>query len=320
MAGEGGAHGERRWAQSLAALEARARAAPGDAWLQLAIGQTLQHLGRPFDALLAYERACALDAGLGAAWTLRGHLLRQAGRLADAGLCFERAIACGEDAATHRYFLGALGRGALPDAAPAAFVRELFDEYAEGFASHLVETLNYRGHLEVTAPLPALMPGGAASALDLGCGSGLAAPLLRPLARRLAGVDLSPRMVAAASATGLYDELHVGELVAFLGATPQRHELVIACDVFIYLGDLAPAFDAVARVLAPGGVFGFSVEAGAADAGFDLLPSLRFNHSERYLRSLAAQRGLEVLRLERGPLRASGGEMIDGFFVHLRQA
>ena len=303
----------------LAGLRERARATPGDARLHLAIGQTLQHLDRPLDALLAYERACGLDARLGQAWTLRGHLLRQAGRLADARICFEHAIACGEDAASHRYFLGALGLGALPEAAPPDFVRALFDEYAERFESELVDRLHYRGHVEVTAPLARMLPPGAASALDLGCGSGLAAPHLRPLAKRLAGVDLSAKMIAAARASGAYDALHEAELVAFLDTTPDRYDLVVACDVFIYLGNLAPAFDAVARVLQPGGVFGFSVEAGEADAGFDLLPSLRFNHAEPYLRALAAERGLRVLRFERGPLRESRGEAIDGFFVHLQR-
>src|ERR1700712_2656156 len=104
--------------QALAALERDARARPRDARVQLALGQVLQHLGRPLEALTAYERALALDAQLGPAWTLRGHLLRQAGRLADAGVCFDHAIACGEDLASHQYFLGALGRGALPEAAP----------------------------------------------------------------------------------------------------------------------------------------------------------------------------------------------------------
>ena len=145
-------------AHVLAVLEREARARPRDARVQLAIGQTLQHLARPLDALLAYERALALDAQLGAAWTLRGHLLRQSGRLADASVCFNNAIACGEDAASHRYFLGALGLGALPESAPPEFVRGLFDEYAERFESDLVDTLRYRGHEQVCGPLATLHP------------------------------------------------------------------------------------------------------------------------------------------------------------------
>jgi predicted TPR repeat methyltransferase len=304
-------------ARALAALEHDARARPRDARLQLAIGQTLQHLARPLDALTAYERANALEPALGAAWTLRGHLLRQAGRLADASTCFNNAITCGEDATSHRYFLSALGLGALPEAAPPAFVRALFDEYADRFEGELVDTLHYRGHLQVCEPLAALHPRPFASALDLGCGSGLAAPLLRPLATRLAGVDLAPRMIAAATATGLYDELHASELLAHLHATTLRHDLVVACDVFIYLGNLAPVFDAVARVLEQGGVFAFSVEAGDAESGYDLLPTLRFTHSEAYLRGLAQSHALRVTRCERAPLREGHGEAITGLVMHL---
>ena len=306
-------------ARRLAALERDARERPRDARLRLAIGQTLQHLDRPLEALQAYEQALAIDPRLGPAWTLRGHLLRQAGRLADASVCFNQAIACGEDAPSHRYFLGALGLGALPDAAPPAFVRGLFDEYAERFDNELVDTLHYRGHEQVCAPLAQLHPAPFATALDLGCGSGLAAPLLRPRAARLVGVDLSPRMIERAAAMGAYDALHVAEAVAWLGATSERHDLVAACDVFIYLGDLAPVFAAVSRVLVPGGVFAFTVEEGQADGGYDLLPTLRFAHSERYLRELARARGLRVTRCARAPLREGHGEAIAGLAMHLQR-
>jgi predicted TPR repeat methyltransferase len=306
-------------ARTLAALERDARARPRDARVALAIGRTLQHLGRPLEALAAHERALALDPRLGAAWTLRGHLLRQAGRLADASVCFNNAIGCGEDVESHLYFLGALGLGALPGAAPPRFVRDLFDEYAEGFDAHLVETLRYRGHEQVCAPLAALHPAPFESALDLGCGSGLAAPLLRPIARRLAGVDLSSRMIERAGATRLYDELHVGDLAAHLDAARAVHDLVVACDVFIYIGDLAPVFGAVARVLAPGGVFGFTVEEGHADTGFDLLPTLRYTHAEAWLRELARAHALQVARCERAPLREGHGEAITGLAMHLRR-
>ena len=304
-------------ARTLAALERDARARPRDARVQLAIGQTLQHLGRPIEALEAYERALVIKPQLGPAWTLRGHLMRQAGRLADASLCFNNAIGCGEDVESHLYFLGALGLGPLPESAPPQFVRGLFDEYADRFEQDLVATLRYRGHEQVCEPLTTLHPARFVSALDAGCGSGLAAPLLRSRAQRLAGIDLSPRMIEHAAATGLYDELQVADLVAHLLATPARHDLVVACDVFIYLGNLAPAFDAVSRVLAAGGLFAFTVEEGDADAGYDLLPTLRYAHSERYLRELAQAHALRVARCVRAPLREGHGEAITGLVMHL---
>ena len=54
----------------------------------------------------------------------------------------------------------------------------------------------------------------ALEVLDAGCGTGLAAPLLGPYARRLVGVDLSGAMLEQARALPQYDEL-VEELTKF---------------------------------------------------------------------------------------------------------
>lgn len=55
-----------------------------------------------------------------------------------------------------------------------------------------------------------------ARCVDLGCGTGLMGPLLRPHTQQLAGVDLSAGMVQKARERGCYDELAVDELVQFL--------------------------------------------------------------------------------------------------------
>ena len=54
--------------------------------------------------------------------------------------------------------------------------------------------------------------------VDLGCGTGLMGPLLRPHTGCLCGVDLSQGMVQKARERGCYDELDVGELVEYLSA------------------------------------------------------------------------------------------------------
>src|SRR5690348_4724110 len=90
--------------------------------------------------------------------------------------------------------------GVLPPVAmPTAYIRSLFDGYAPGFEDSLVGRLGYRGPdllvdaLARAAPLTTLN-----SVLDLGCGTGLAGAAIRPHAKRLTGVDLSPRMLQAA--------------------------------------------------------------------------------------------------------------------------
>ena len=97
---------------------------------------------------------------------------------------------------------------------------------------------------------------------------------------------------------GVYDALHRADLVEHLLTTGERHDLVVAADVFIYVGDLAPVFEGVARVLRPGGLFAFSVEPAPADAGFVLQPSLRYAHGEGAIRALAARHGQAVQDIE----------------------
>jgi predicted TPR repeat methyltransferase len=65
--------------------------------------------------------------------------------------------------------------------------------------------------------------------IDLGCGTGLMGPLLRPYVGRLEGVDLSAGMVQKAKDRGCYDKLDVGELVACLNGRDKgeaRGELI----------------------------------------------------------------------------------------------
>jgi len=95
------------------------------------------------------------------------------------------------------------------------------------------------------------------------------------------------------------------------------YDLLVAADVFIYVGSLEAVFAAAARVLPPGGEFCFSAEAHNGDAGFVLRPSLRYAHSERYIRSLAGPHGFELRATARHPLRIDQGQPIAGLFAWL---
>ena len=202
-------------------------------------------------------------------------------------------------------------------ASPADYVRGLFDHYADDFEPHLLDVLHYRAHADVVAAAAPLCAPLRTSALDLGCGTGLCGPLLRPLAQRVHGVDLSPTMLERARLRGSYATLTQADIAEHLRSTPERHDLVVAADVFIYLGDLAPVFAGVRRVLAPDGVFAFSVESTAAD-GFVLQPSLRYAHAEPYLRALAAEHGFAVASVQATTLREDQRRPIAGAVVCLR--
>jgi predicted TPR repeat methyltransferase len=142
-------------------------------------------------------------------------------------------------------------------------------------------------------------------------------------------MDLSAAMLEKARALGRYDRLEQGDIAEHLARTERRYALVMAADVFVYLGALEPVFEGVMRVLEPGGVFAFSVEAadseghGNADAetgtGYVLRSTLRYAHTERYLRTLAQAHGLQVCATRRHALRQDHGATIVGLCAWMRR-
>lgn len=277
----------------------------------------LAQLDRADEALAGYEQLLSLDPTLAPVWSRRGGLLREMNRLDEAAEAFERAIALGADAQLNGYYLASVRGSSAPTTAPRSYVTSLFDEYAGQFDDHLLQVLQYRAHEDLVRHLRRLAPRTYSSALDLGCGTGLCGPLVRPMARTLAGVDLSEQMLARARALGVYDELIHGDVIDHLEGTAQRPELVLAADVFIYVGELAPVFAGVQRVMPPGGVFCFTAERAPDADDFVLRPSLRYAHSARYLESLAARHGFELIDIVHAPVREDQRDTIAGLFVYL---
>jgi len=280
-------------------------------------GQTLERLGRRGDALASFGRVVALDPARADAWSGIGTLARELGRLDDAAHAFREALRHGADRNLHEYYLASVADEAAPSAAPPEYVRALFDDYAEAFETHLVARLRYRGHEQLIEGLVALGRGRYLSALDVGCGTGLCGPLLRPMVDRLAGIDLAPKMIEKAAARNVYDELEAADAVEYLRRGRRRHDLIVASDVLIYVGDLTPLFGA-ARAAMDRGVFCFSVEALAGDdRDFRLQPSLRYGHSAAYLQRLAAAHGFTLLATRHGAVREDQRQQVAGLFVYL---
>ena len=190
-----------------------------------------------------------------------------------------------QDDPIQRYLLDAVA-GEKLDRAPRDYLVAYFDRFAESFDKQLVDVLGYDVP-EKLARLVAATGKDLPRALDLGCGTGLAGPYLRPARSRLVGVDLSPRMLAKAADRQVYDSLIEAEMVAFLEETSECFDLVFAADSVIYLGDLEGFFSAAARITAPGGLVAFNVET-TWEAPYLLLPSGRFAHAVAALQATAA--------------------------------
>jgi predicted TPR repeat methyltransferase len=295
------------------------RAAP----LHFSRAQCLARLGRAPEALQALDRALALDPDSAPAWSLRGGLLREMRRLDDAARSYEQAIALGADRELHAYYLASVRGSATPPAsAPRAYVQALFDDYAADFQGHLVEQLGYRGHEALLRPLLADAAARGrrfAGALDLGCGTGLCAPLLAGHCDAIDGVDLSAAMLEQARQRGLYRTLVQADIAEYLATMTQRADLVVAADVLIYVGELAPVFDATARLLLPGGLFAFTVELPRDGSDLQLLPSLRYAHSQAYVQRCAADAGLAVQSVREATIRHEQGAPVAGLCVVLQR-
>ncbi len=204
--------------------------------------------------------------------------------------------------------LALIGRGDAPAALPPAYVARLFDDYASRFDKHLIKNLGYRAPALIADALSAVAPGRRfASALDLGCGTGLMGEALRDRVDHLTGVDLSAAMIAKARERGIYDELMVGDAAArSMREPPSAFDLIVAADALVYVGDLAPLFAAVAMALTADGLFAFSVETCEGD-GFRLEPTMRFAHSRAYVETTAREVGLQPLLVRSASTRREAG-------------
>lgn len=273
-------------------------------------------LGQLQEAVADLRHLLGVSPDHGGACTRLGRILLDLGDTAGGRRALLRAIALDNEVEVNRFMLAALDGQAGGVTPPRDYVRGLFDSYAERYDDHLVQGLGYRGPQQLLSLLPADWRGDAA--LDFGCGTGLAAPLLASRVAALDGVDLSPKMIEKARQRGGYRTLAAADAVEWLHDRPGQYDLVLAAEVFLYLGALEPPLAAAARVLRPGGWVLFSVEEAPPGAGMVLAPTSRYQHDEACVRAAAQAAGLQWQALVRGPLRLEKGEPLQGLFVALR--
>jgi len=197
------------------------------------------------------------------------------------------------------------------------YVRHLFDQFSADYDSRMIGQLGYAAPQILLDLAAMVMPGrDQLSILDLGCGTGLAGAVFKPLAARLDGIDLSPAMIQKAGARNIYDNLAVADLESALSAPGPDYDLILAADTLVYLGDLVTVFKAAHARLHPDGFFLFTVEKADA-AGFELGPKRRWRHAEGYLRDLAGRTGFAIAGLLAATPRHEAGQPVPGFAVAL---
>jgi predicted TPR repeat methyltransferase len=239
--------------------------------------------------------------------------LRARGDKAEAIELYRSCLNVPEAAETARFCLASLGVLPPPESMPAPMVAALFDRSAASFDNTLVHGLKYQGPGIVAQAIDRVLGPEARDLeiLDIGCGTGLCGAILRPLARRLDGIDISAEMLQQAAAKGYYHRLRRGEICAALADRSSTYDLVVAADVVAYLGDVAPLFAAVAGVLRPQRHFIFTTER-AVSGTYELHSGARYRQSDHYVAATAARAGLEVTRRDDCVIRFEQGQPVAG--------
>jgi predicted TPR repeat methyltransferase len=240
-----------------------------------------------------------------------GRVLITAGCIQLAAEVFDQWTKAEPENPIARYLaVAALGsKGAIR--APEDYVRSLFDNCAIRF-DESIKKLKYCGPKLVVGALQQVSaaPEDGWEVLDVGCGTGLVGVELKPLARRLVGVDLSTSMLELARQREVYDELIEAELIEFLGGQSCSFDVITASDVLSYLGDLAEYFQCVAQVLRPGGIAIVVLEALEGGGNYCLNATGRFSHSPAYLRYEIESSGLTVAHLHEDVMRHEAGKPV----------
>lgn len=203
---------------------------------------------------------------------------------------------------------------------PKAYVQALFDQYAPRFEHALINDLGYRApslifKAVLAARVAAKTPAFFKRAIDLGCGTGLAASAFAKQVDQFIGIDLSPGMIKEARATGLYAELEVADMIDGLRSRADASaNLIVAADAMVYLSDLTQVLVEAKRVLAANGTLAFTLETHDGK-GVILGDGLRYAHSTEYVREAIAKAGLKLLTCDPASPRNENNEPVRGLVV-----
>lgn len=304
----------------LAACDEGLRYAPLDLALLHAKGQALKRTGQADEAARHYRQAIERQPNVPDLYRYLAVVLLQLGDSDGAVESLKNEIRLRPGDASAQHLLASL-QSTTTDRAPAAYVSELFNTYADIFDQHLVGKLDYQTHVMMAQMVRDALGTDAhgLDILDLGCGTGLLGEEIKDIAGSLVGIDLASKMIDQARQRGIYSELILGDLVDYLAqAKPGQFDLIAATDVFIYLGNLAPIFREISRILEAGGRFAFSLEA-APENGDDFVlgRSGRYQHSRAYVERLGADAQFKIDRFTHAVIRKDQNQPVAGYLYVL---
>ncbi|PAY19543.1 hypothetical protein CKO51_10510 [Rhodopirellula sp. SM50] len=300
---------------------------PGESIVHYNLANVLQDAGEYNDSIAAFRRAIELDPDFASARENLGRALSDVTRYDEALEVWRAWLEHDPDNAVARHMVASITGEGAPERCDDDYVRETFDEnFAKSYEKQL-QRIQYRvPELVAQAIQSSGIDGSDLDVLDAGCGTGLCAEALRPLARHLVGVDLSDDMLQEAKKRNTYDELYERELTQFLMSGAGPFDLIVCGDTLCYFGELGEVLLGFFSCLKTQGKLIFTVERYQAGDDVDdgelvdtkpheLQPNGRYRHTESYVRQMLDDAGLSIIRIESGTLRMERGREVTGLIV-----
>ena len=332
---------------------------PDDPTVHNNLGNLLLAQGRREESIACYRRALALKQVYPDAHIALGTALLQLGRTEEATIVARSAVQLPDSPSFPHYMLGLflakcgfreaaqihftvcldrdrtdrqgaglalarMGLRPLPERAPTALLSRIYSSRAQSWDRG---SADYRG-ADLVARMFARHVGnhGQLDLLDAGSGTGLVGAAIRPWARRLDGVDLSPQMCERARQKNIYDRIEQGDLIDYMRRHPAAYDVVTSAATFIHFGDLRPVLDAAAMTLRDRGLLIFTLlenQGGADTFAVGSLDGLAqggcYVHGRKYIAELAEQMGFFVAVVESAVHEMRLGQEIMGLIVVLQK-
>ena len=269
--------------------------------------------GRLMDAILRLKMVLWFEPQHRDAWYQLGRAQLERGKRQPAIAAFRKTLRI-DPKFTEAAYMHAIAAGEstapelLPRTIPASLAIRHFETLAAGYHHQQLTTYKYQGHLLLAGALKTALGEGRKNLamLELGVGSGLLGPQIRPLAASLTGVDFSPAMLREAATlvneydTPIYDSLKERDMRDALREQPASSlDVIAAAHSLSYVGEIGPLLVDAAAALKPGGILAFTVD--KKDEGNDMRFDTqlgRFRYSKPYLTQKLAAAGLSLRSVE----------------------
>lgn len=298
-----------------------------DALFHLAVVQS--GLGKLEEAKALYEHILTIDKAHANTHHNLATLLLHINLPQEALLHYQEALKFAPENTTAKHMIAALSGKTLPEGAPLDYTRALFEQYAFNYDKHVKSHLRYQ--------VPSLMREALTPytlnikepwrALDMGCGTGLCAPLFTDIVGHLTGIDISENMIFVAKQQGGYHKLIVTDIVSFLEHKFTEFDLILSADVMVYFGELDTVFKLMRQALKPDGLVCFSIETLTDEEraahpdfpDFQLRPTGRYAHHPAYIQHLSERYGYTLLSQTDAVLRHQEDNPVWGQIVIVKK-